>query len=271
MKPFTTLYVSSVRSLMKSLEVNHLGTSFGLYLHYECHLTLDKITEMTQLGRGRYDDVRNLYPTKVLLYNPNDKNDVVNVPRLAPPRYKLVAAVKSIEEKLGVKTAEDGRLAFKPVLSVFDELLLQDPGTHGMPRLEHFDGGVIEIPVVLSLDATGFGSQQFNTVGINNPYMSKSATNMRIIGLGNCDDGRSGSTRLLGPNLAVINELVHHKAPKQYYVGSRTYLLKLAPWFVFDVSALRHIEHIAASGWCGCSRELALRVVPRKPISIEDM
>ena len=40
---------------------------------------------------------------------------------------------------------------------------------------------------------------------------------------------------------------------------------------MFDVSALRHCEHVANSGWCACSREKALREVPAKPETVEGM
>ena len=42
-------------------------------------------------------------------------------------------------------------------------------------------------------------------------------------------------------------------------------------YVVLDVSALRHCEHMAASGWCGCSRDSALRTVPTKPKSIAEL
>lgn len=64
------------------------------------------------------------------------------------------------------------------------------------------------MPIVVSLDATGFGSLQFNTISARNPYMSASAQQLRTFGIGNCDDNRDGSTRLLGPNLEVINRMI---------------------------------------------------------------
>ena len=85
---------------------------------------------------------------------------------------------------------------------------MQDPGKHGMPPISAFVDGKQELPMVVQLDATGFGSQQFNTIVVRNPYMSASAQQLRIFGVGNCGDDRGGSTRLLGPNLAEINSMI---------------------------------------------------------------
>ena len=45
------------------------------------------------------------------------------------------------------------------------------------------------------------------------------------------------------------------------------------PHFTDDVSALRHGEHMANSGWCGCSRDKALCQVPikSKPTTVAEM
>ena len=41
---------------------------------------------------------------------------------------------------------------------------------------------------------------------------------------------------------------------------------------VTDLSALRHGEHLAGSGFCGCSRDFALRYVPpQKPTNIPEL
>lgn len=47
--------------------------------------------------------------------------------------------------------------------------------------------------------------------------------------------------------------------------------LALDLYFTDDVAALRHGEHLANSGWCGCTRDQALRVVPKKPETIAEM
>jgi len=77
-----------------------------------------------------------------------------------------------------------------------------------MPPLSYFAGGAAELPIVISLDATGFDTQQFNMIAMRNPYLSRSAQHLRVFGLGNCSDDRAGSTRLLGPNLGTINEAI---------------------------------------------------------------
>ena len=38
-----------------------------------------------------------------------------------------------------------------------------------------------------------------------------------------------------------------------------------------DLSAVRHCEHLANSGLCGCAREKALREIPKKPANIQEM
>ena len=38
-----------------------------------------------------------------------------------------------------------------------------------------------------------------------------------------------------------------------------------------DVAALRHVEHLANSGWCGCARDFALRQTPKKPETVQEM
>ena len=42
-------------------------------------------------------------------------------------------------------------------------------------------------------------------------------------------------------------------------------------YLCLDVAALRHTEHIANSGWCGCSRDFALRQMPKKPETVQEM
>jgi len=150
----------------------------------------------------------------VLLYNPHLKDHphhhrtIVKVPRIAPPFHKMVTTKKKIEEKLNVSSNENGRLAYTCFNDVVQQLVMQDCGTQGMPPLTHFEGGHNKIHLVISFDGTGFGSQQINTIALNNPRTSQSAQMLFIFGIGNCADDRSGTTRLLGPNLAIINNLM---------------------------------------------------------------
>ena len=151
---------------------------------------------------------------------------------------------------------------------VLSDLLAQDPGSGGMPPLSFFEGGAAKLPIVIQLDATGFGAQQLNTIAAKNPYLSQSAQHLRVFGLGNCSDDRDGSTRLLGPNLETINTAIA-SGLMTLPVGTREDAPRaVVDWGVygcFDVSALRHLEHISGSGWCTCGREHALRFVPAKP------
>ena len=107
---------------------------------------------------------------------------------------------------------------------------------------------------------------------MRNPYLSRSAQHLRVFGLGNCSDDRAGSTRLLGPNLGTINEIIQYELvtciPCE---DGEPVAIRPRVFVVFDVSALRHCEHVANSGWCACSRHKALRIVPSKPETVEQM
>jgi len=63
----------------------------------------------------------------------------------------------------------------------------------------------------------------------------------------------------LGPNLGYINELIDN--PRIAVEGGQ---VTVEPLFCSDLAALRHTEHVAASGWCGCSRDVALRRTPKE-------
>ena len=99
--------------------------------------------------------------------------------------------------------------AFRQLWDVLNTMLIQDPGVGDMPELPFFLGGHHKLPVVISRDATGKGNLQLTTAAMRNPYASKSAQHLRILGLGNVDDGRDGTKRLFGPqNLKAITRLV---------------------------------------------------------------
>jgi hypothetical protein len=107
---------------------------------------------------------------------------------------------------------------------------------------------------------------------MRNPYLSRSAQHLRVFGLGNCSDDRAGSTRLLGPNLGTINEAIQSEMVTcMPCEDGESVVIRPRVFVVFDVSALRHCEHVANSGWCACSREKALREVPAKPETVEQM
>ena len=74
-------------------------------------------------------------------------------------------------------------MAFRDFDEVFIEVLSKDPGTQKMPPLDHFRDGKNECPIVICLDATGYGNCQFNTIAVRNPYLSASAQHLRIFSL----------------------------------------------------------------------------------------
>ena len=131
---------------------------------------------------------------------------MINVPRIAPPKNKLAVSKANVEATLNVQSSEEGRVAYVPISDVIQNLLARDPGTgqrdgHRMPPLAHFLGGA-KLPLVIHFDGTGFGSQQFNTLALNNPFTSQSAESLYKFGLGNCSDDRSGCIRVFGPSLS---------------------------------------------------------------------
>ena len=160
-------------------------------------------------------------------------------------------------------------------MEVVNELIVQDPGVVGtgrcrMPDLSEFLAG-LKLPLVVSRDATGKGKLQFNTTVLHNPYSSKSAQALRIFGLGLADDGRSGSSLVFGEhNLNDMNRLVDADL-KDEWVCFDCGPIKPMLFFVDDVSCLRHGEHIANSGWCSCSRDHALRTIPKRVETVEEM
>ena len=97
------------------MEQNHFGEVFGMYLHYEMNLTFDKIVRLTQAACKKFDKPLDRYCSKVLLYNPYVKGEVVKVPRLAPPMHKMAASKKAIEATLNVQSSEEGLIAFVPI------------------------------------------------------------------------------------------------------------------------------------------------------------
>ena len=271
--PFFLEYVNRTKALVKQLEESEFGEIFGMYLHYEMNLTFDKIHRLNQAACMKFNKEANRYKSKILLYNPHLKDDphhrtIVKVPRIAPPFHKMVATKKKIEEKLNVSSNENGRLAYTCFTDVVQQLVMQDCGRQGMPPLTHYEGGHNKIHLVISFDGTGFGSQQINTIALNNPCTSQSAQMLFIFGIGNCADDRSGTSRLLGPNLALINYMMAN--PEQLVkVGGK--LVAFTIFVVLDVAALRHTEHLNSSGWCCCARDFALRRTPIKPTNVAEM
>ena len=182
-KPFFNIHFFEVRALMKSLEEEHFGLAFGLFMHYDMRLTMPKLLQVSQMASKEYHHHADRYMSKPLLYNPFVKDEVIMVPRLIPPSSKLIPAIRELETMIGVQHSDDGRMAFRDFDEVFIEVLSKDPGTQKMPPLDHFRDGKNEFPIVICLDATGYGNCQFNTIAVRNPYLSASAQHLRIFSL----------------------------------------------------------------------------------------
>lgn len=274
-KPFFAIYYRRVGDLMKRLEQEHFGVEFGLMLHYDMRLTLPKIVQLTQAASKSFSKQGDLFTGKPMLWDPYHTDSwrstaeaqafkYIPVPRIAPPVSKLLPVMRQLESKLGVEAAEDGRIAFKSFSVVVQEMLAQDPGKFDMPELPAYMGGALDFPIIISFDGTGYGTQQFNTVAVRNPYHPHSALQLRIFGLGNCGDDRSGTTRVLSENLSTINRYITTTECIACTPDGCTDPVAILPhvYIVTDVAALRHTEHLANSGWCGCSRDFALRETP---------
>jgi hypothetical protein len=195
------------------MEQEQFGISFGLYLHCDLHMTHDKILQLVQAGSQKYNKQADRYKPAPLLYNPHRKGDVINVPRIAPPRSRLEPVIRDIEKRTGVQSAEDGRLAFLSYEIVVQELIAKECGMRGMPKLDYFHGGKVKLPIVLQWDGTGYGKQQFNTIAIRNPYASHSAQHLYIFGLGNCDDVHGRGFRNLARRRAWQSWRAHGLRP----------------------------------------------------------
>ena len=265
------IYFNRVRALMTTLENEHYGTSFALYLRFELRLTMPKIFEVTKAACKEYNRDADRFKAKIILFHRHRKGVAVKVPRLAPPPSKLTPIIKSVEEKLGCEHSEDGSIAFRSVATIFQDLMAHDPGKHDMPALPFYLGGAHPVPIVIQWDATGYGKLQLTTAALRNPYLPMSAQQLRLLGIGNCGDDKKGTAMLMGPNVAVVNEWIISETCQEVMIDGTPEAIKPGVYISTDVSALRHTEHLANSGWCGCARDFALRTVPKKPTSYAEM
>ena len=258
-------YYARVEKLVTIMERDDYGMNFALYLHYECHLTLPKILQITQAACKRYIRSTDRHVAKELLCHRHVKGKLIKVPRLSPPISKLVPAIRSVEARLGVMPAENGRLALRSVTAVFQEMMVSDPGSWDMPALPAFLGGAMDVPIIVQFDGTGFGNLALNTIALRNPYAPQSAQQLHILGVGKSKDDKAGVTAGLGSNLAVLNSWITATSPTAFELQCGECKIKPEVFVSLDVAALRHTEHMTNSGWCGCSRDFALRVTPAKP------
>ena len=80
---FFEIYYDRVDDLMDGLETNDFGISLALYLHYEHHIPLPKILQMTQAACKRYVREDDSYKAKVLLRHRFRQGEFIKVP--SPP------------------------------------------------------------------------------------------------------------------------------------------------------------------------------------------
>ena len=194
--------------------------------------------------------------------------------RLCPPVSKLILIIRSIEDTLGVKHADNGKIAFTGIVEVLADILRRDCGNYGMPELTAYLGGAIKLPVVVQFDGTGFGHLSINTAVIRNPHLPQTSQKLRPIGVGKCKDDKCGTVRLLADNLPIINGWIgneHAGVCSSFDVGGEDVEVMPEVFCSTDVAALRHCEHLAKSGWCGCDADFALRMTPSKPSSPAEM
>lgn len=268
------IFFERVKELHNKLESSNYGLRFGLFLHFEMRLTMAKIQQIVEAACKEFHPALDRYKKTSWHSNPYIKKEVLHTPRIVPSRSKLEVVIKQLQEELGVQANEDGLLAFISFDTVIQEILMRDAGKLKMPPLREFVENGRRLPIVISRDATGKGSLQFTTVAARSPWATKSAQLLHIFGFGCCSDGREGTMRLLGQNLDRINSIIDSSARGECIscdVTGEQLDIHVDLYFTDDVAALRHGEHLANSGWCGCSREEALRVLPKKPETIAEM
>ena len=263
------LYFQKSKQVLDKLQTDHFGIPFALFLHFELHITLKKILQVTQAACKFYNRERDAYEAAGLLYHPFRKGVYLPVPRLAPPASRITPIIRRLEGTLGVEVADNGKVAFRPVTAILQEQVARDTGTHGMPELSAYIGGVhkgaLRMPFLVQWDATGFGALQLTTVAARNPYLPQSSQQLRLAGIGNCGDGRDGTVALMGPNLQTLNEWIREDRCVPVEVDGDMVDVTPQVWISTDVSCLRHTEHLANSGWCCFPRDFALRTIPKEP------
>ena len=76
-KPFFNIHFFEVRALMKSLEEEHFGLAFGLFMHYDMRPTMPKLLQVSQMASKEYHHHADRYMSKPLLYNPFVNDEVL--------------------------------------------------------------------------------------------------------------------------------------------------------------------------------------------------
>ena len=243
--------------------------------------------KMVQAACKQYERARDFYAPKVCAVNRHDPTDTLRVPRIAPPRNRVEPVVKEIVSTLGFSMAENGKVTRKEILRVYSEMLTHDAGTNGMPSIAEFVASGRAVSLCHQYDATGFGDLSLTTTALKNPFASHSAERLYIYSLANAGDSRAPMMTSLGDNRDAINAIarsgVLHLVQDGGLVSvldprvadplrmTRHIVLRAQTTVTVDLSCLRHTERMSCSGACSCSREFALRTVPSKPSTVEEM
>ena len=267
------LYVAHTNTLIGEMEQQIFGVRFGLYLHLEMHLTLSQIVDMSLVTFKDWDGKR--YGSRHVYESAGSSSRDLKIRpiRITPTRCELEAEL--LERKAGtdLEMSVDGRVTFRPFLPQIGCLLAEDSGKNGMPELDEFLSKRHVLDIKLSADATGFGALQLSLLTLGNPWSAQSAQTLRILGGGNCDDGRDGVLKLLGDNRDVVNRVIRSKGKTPITVpfpNGDEHEVLIHCIVISDLSCLRHCEKQLNSGLCGCAAT-ALRVVPKKPSNIDEL
>ena len=257
--------------------INHIssveyGMPLAMYMHYQLKIPIPQILHIDQAASKKFKEVDKRYESKILYSHPFKKGVIIKVPRITPPYGKMVSATASINATLGIETGENGAVSHRHVKVAFEQMVETGVGKHGMPTLSTFAGGECDVPIVFQWDATGYKKQQLTTAAARNPYSPHSAELLEVWAVGNVGDDKGGSTKLMGEqNINTINEMIAGNACLDCNINGEAVLLKPKPYFTLDLACLRHTEHIANSGFCGCARDFALRTTPKKPSTMQEM
>ena len=267
------VFIAAVEELHAEMERDIFGVRFGLYLHLEMHLTLPQIVEMSLVTSKVWNGKR--YGGRYVYESPGSSSRELKLRpiRITPTRCELEAELLERKAGTNLEMSEDGRVTSRPFLPQVGCLLAEDCGKNGMPPLSDFIDGSSVLDIKLSADATGFGALQLSLLTLGNVYSAQSAQTLRILGGGNCDDGRSGVLKLLGDNHAIVNQVIRTKGKTPFAIpfpNGEVHMVRVNCVVVSDLSCLRHCEKQLNSGMCGCAAT-ALRVVPKKPSNHDEL
>ena len=263
------IYFERLKEIIDHIATAEYGMPLAMYMHYQLKIPVPTLLCIDQAGSKKYSSSANRYDAKVLYSHPYRSGQFIKVPRIVPAVGKVIAATDTINKSLDIEVGENGAVSYRPVKSAFESMVKNGVGKHGMPELSAFADGAIEVPLVFQWDATGFKKQQLTTAAVRNPHSPHSAELLEVWAVGNVSDDKGGSTKLMGKqNIDTINDWIRGETCVDCNIGGVPTLLKPKPYFTLDLACLRHTEHIANSGFCGCDRDYSLRTTPPKPTSM---